>query len=394
MDIPTVPGALYTVATKTSCDITDTATGTPIDSASAGSVTFTAQGTSTTLSDPDATYARVNFKTAAAALRMLGGGDKLPAGTLAADFLESTAQQYMLTGAVPDSSTRFLFPYRILSSATGSTWLFANADADRTETNKAFKYSRGVSVYVEFGAQTRNVQKPFVLGVKETIDLSIKGIYLNGELVSTLNKVSFNGSTELTIPRNLRDTVSNDVEFFACQIWQNDDLVRDFFPCVSPTGRAAMWDKVSKTFFYSSANGEFAVGFTLEQARQLGKLPAGGGTLKISLPENYTDDHSVVEALSVATSKNWILDIKTYSTTAASSSSTFALRRIWVRKTADPSGEYVDGNGNRWHVEWCQTVLGAEPSDLGYEPFRSVEIAVEYWGLSPFIYPDHELQNI
>ena len=78
MDIPTVPGSLYTVATKTTCDITDTATGTPIDSVSSGSVTFTAQGTVTTLSDPDATYSKVNFKNAAAALRMLGGGEQYP----------------------------------------------------------------------------------------------------------------------------------------------------------------------------------------------------------------------------------------------------------------------------------------------------------------------------
>lgn len=78
MDIPTVPGSLYTVATQTTCDITDTATGTPIDTVTSGSVTFTAQGAVTTLSDPTASYTKVNFKNAAAALRMLGGGEKYP----------------------------------------------------------------------------------------------------------------------------------------------------------------------------------------------------------------------------------------------------------------------------------------------------------------------------
>jgi hypothetical protein len=173
---------------------------------------------------------------------------------------------------------------------------------------------------------------------------------------------------------------------------ENETKVK-LLPSISPLGEPCLVDTVSKKTYKNNGTGAFIVGLTIAQARQLSKLPAGGGTLKISLPENYTDDEAVVGALSTATENGWIFEIQTY-TTADASARTFSLRRIWVRKNEDTAGEYVDENGARWHVEWCQNVLGAEPTDLGYEPFRSVEIAVEYWGLSPFIYPEHELQNI
>ena len=33
---------------------------------------------------------------------------------------------------------------------------------------------------------------------------------------------------------------------------------------------------------------------------------------------------------------------------------------------------------------------GSEPDAHGYEPFRSVEAAVEYWGLTPYVDPEAE----
>jgi hypothetical protein len=33
---------------------------------------------------------------------------------------------------------------------------------------------------------------------------------------------------------------------------------------------------------------------------------------------------------------------------------------------------------------------GSEPDALGYEPFRSVEAATEYWGFTPWVDPEQE----
>lgn len=154
-----------------------------------------------------------------------------------------------------------------------------------------------------------------------------------------------------------------------------------------------MYDKVSKQPFYNSGTGSFIVGFTLAQARQLGNLPATGGTLTISLPSNWQEDDGVVNALATAEANGWVFTYQTYE--AASTVSTFALRRIFVRKTQNENGQYIDADGTRWHVEWCAGMIGAEPTDHGYEPFRSVDAAVSYWELFPWVDPESEemMQN-
>ena len=171
---------------------------------------------------------------------------------------------------------------------------------------------------------------------------------------------------------------------------KNGTLLGEFIPVIDALGRPCMFDKVSKQPFQNSGSGQFIVGMTLAQARKLGILPAGT-TLKVSLPVGWQEDTWVANAIAKATAKGCILeqaeDWSEGDTTAASS---YALRRIWVRRTPDANGSYVDAANTRWLVEWCVDVIGADPESLGYERFRSVDAAVAYWGLTPYVYPETE----
>lgn len=395
MDIPTVPGSLYTVATKTTCDITDTATGTPIDSVSSGSVTFTAQGSVTTLSDPAATYSKVNFKNAAAALRMLGGGsDSLPKGYLSAAFLENHSGQILKLSFLKGSGfkVKYLYPAGLSNSGHvmskyGSLYMpHRNAG-----TAGFFKWpSYGEKKISEFYKQNQ----VYDISANWKIDKSLK---INGEVIYRdlpNPSVSNIDLFALMTPENKLWNANTFVRIFSAAISADEDVVMELAPAIAPDGRTVLHDKVNGGDYADFFGGQFIVGLTRAQARKLGNVPSVGGSLTISLPENYTDDEAVVEALNTATEKGWVLTIQTYSDPAASLASTFSLRRIWARKTADPDGAYVDDTGERWLVEWCQTVLGAEPSDLGYEPFRSVDVALAEWELTPYVYPEEENLSI
>lgn len=380
MDIPTVPGSLYTVATKTTCDITDTATGTPIDSVSSGSVTFAAQGSATTLSDPDATYSKVNFKNAAAALRMLGGGDQLPKGYLAAEFLESTGKEYIDTDIVWKSSDVLRLDYGAISDTPNYNIFGVNNNYRFLNTSVVQMAIKG-SAYNFTTVLTKG--KHYIL-----FDTTYRYVF-DGEEKEGYNATWTAGNLTLfSISTHLYNAVIRFYKF----THENEAKVK-LLPSISQQGEPCLVDTVSKKTYKNTGAGAFIVGLTLAQARQLSKLPAGGGSLKISLPENYTDDEAVVAALSTATDNGWVFEIQTFTTDGASAS-TFSLRRIWVKKTASHAGAYVDATGERWHVEWCQTVLGAEPTDLGYEPFRSVDVALAEWELTPFIYPEEETLSI
>ena len=66
---------------------------------------------------------------------------------------------------------------------------------------------------------------------------------------------------------------------------------------------------------------------------------------------------------------------------------------IWVRKTEDEQGSYVDGSAVRWAVDWLHKIYcpcGLSEAEHGYEAFESMEAALEAWGLMPWVDPEQE----
>lgn len=166
-----------------------------------------------------------------------------------------------------------------------------------------------------------------------------------------------------------------------------------FLPAIDPTGKPCFYNMVTNIPSYNQGSGTFIMGLTLKLAKRLSRLPLAndGGTLTISLPANYTEDTQVLNALEIARQKGWTLTIQTYEDT--SSSSTYSMRRIWVRKTEDENGNYVDSEGKRFIVEWCVDVITPEnktPEEMGYEAFRDVKSAIEIWELSEWVDPEWE----
>lgn len=189
---------------------------------------------------------------------------------------------------------------------------------------------------------------------------------------------------------NNNGVASNNISarVFSASISKGDKVVRDFIPALSIDGAPCMLDKLTNTAFFNLGSGSFTVGFTLNQAKKLKKLPASGGKLTISLPTNYTDDAEVVTALSKARSNGWTLTVQTYNVADVM---TLDLFDIWVRKTQDEQGSYVGSDGVRWQVDWCvemYTPDGSTPVHHGYESHSSVEEACRIWGLVPYIDPE------
>lgn len=389
MDIPTVPGSLYTVSSQTTCNITDTATGNPIDTVTAGSLTFAAQGTVTTLSDAAATYARVNFKTAAAALRMLGGGDKLPEGYLAADFVQFDGNDYVVLSFASKAGDDL----QMLTSVQFFKFL-SRRQGEGKAWNPMFYYGieNGVWVWaLNSTVSYTNIEEDFNWhNVKLSYSRAFSGFSLDDFSFST----TYNASS-VVLPRGLcLGVFLNSLDYANLRkketvIIINDNVKYNLVPAINPSGLVVLVNTITGEALNSNYN-RMRAGLTLAQARKLGQLPSGGGTIKIALPENYTDDDYVLEAIETAEANGWTVDVDTYSSATPTGAASFALRRIWVRKTADPVGNYIDATGARYFVESCQSMYGAEPTDLGYEPFRSVDVALAEWGLTPYISTEEE----
>lgn len=124
----------------------------------------------------------------------------------------------------------------------------------------------------------------------------------------------------------------------------------------------------------------------------LNSFPAytsGTHNVTMGIHVDYQNDPAVLAALDNATAKGWTIE-RQWNGTPTNTASTFGFTRIWARKAEAEQGEYVDSNGVRWHIAWCHSLStpdGSTPEDHGYELYRNVEAAMEYWGLQLWVEP-------
>lgn len=349
------------------------------------------------VSDDSVNVFKATFNSAPAKLRLLGllgGGSSssaLPSGYIAAEFLESTGEQYATIPFAFKASENTVLIETLHYYTTGAQYRgegYRNRAVQGVYNNKAFfvqadSYGRAVgSVKLD----DWNLHKTQFSGYTFTFffkDGSTYSAELDGQAYASNYKLfrCDNNTTWLWLGRKKywKATVDGKVTF-------------NLVPSIDTQGVPCFYDKVSGSTYSSNGTEQFIVGMTCKQALKLAELPATGGTLTVSLPTGYESDAGVQAALEAAAAKGWDITERTHEA-GASAVATFGMRRIWVRRTQNDYGMYVDADGTRWHIDWCVGMHnhdGSEPDAHGYELFRSVDSAVSYWELEPYVDPEQE----
>jgi hypothetical protein len=392
MEITVEPNKMYAVTTSGSCTVVD-ADGLELCTANSGQQSFFVATTSTvTISDDSAKVSRANFKNALAVAGLLGGGDKLPTGYTQADFIlkdDLLGDDCLLSNEVftHQAGVR-LVGYKYVSHGGQAQRIGVHEKCYLEMTNRTtFTVGIGSSALftLPVSVATRYVWTAFYKGsdiVKlETDEGAASGTssYVFKPTVLALFGCPMSATAVGYTGRG---------RVYELKISEGSVDKYIFRPCVSPEGVMTFYcTKTGKLMENYAVSVRNRVGLTNSQAVTLCRnLSNAGGSLKVVLPSGYDTDEKVINALANAEAKGWQITIQTYE--GASAATTYALRRVWVRKTCSERGEYVDADGTRWQVEWCVDVIGADPETLGFERFRSVDAATEYWGLVPYEYPE------
>lgn len=395
----TFPGKVYAVTCSVDCTLTDE-NGMKETVEAGKQFLFMAQSAKVYTSEP-ATVTKGNFKYAPAEmLGLLGGGESAsaqPSGYLAAEFLETESSAEIMLPLVFDVNVHGGLTIEqehmsVVSQATSSAgWADEGYGGINTGLlNGSMACSRnGMGVGTSFVVPANEwfVHKWWFDGKSADIICYAP----DGRSYKTSRTRA--GCTAYTLWAN---RWKGKKRWFRAML--DDVAVFDLIPALSPQGEPCMFNKYDNTVYKNTAGkAAFVVGMTLAQSRKLGKLPKTGGSLTISLPSsivsgNTVTDATVDAAIQTAKANGWQITVRTY-TADATAASTFGLRRIWVRKTQDENGSYIDADGVRYTVDWCATMYtpdDSEPDAHGYEMFRSVDAAVDYWKLEPYVDPEAE----
>ena len=402
----TIAGKIYTVTSPNGCTVTDE-TGLQLGTVEAGEQkAFTATGGAMWLDDT-AARVTVNFNQAPVKLKLLGllggGVSTLPSGYLAAEYIEQPPKKqeldyvnaYIATDVTLSDDMSVTIDHTPVELYWQGEEIYILGNANNgviVNEGSQFGLNFNVKGTCRLGWGGSKYDNPFAKrhykDVRSIVECSKGRVSLDG-YESSLDVTTELNSTNTVVLGAWRKAYGSRSKIHGATIKKGGKLVASYVPALDEVGSPCLYDTIGKKPFYNGAANEFIVGMTMEQARKLGKLPAGGGMLTVSLPSNYAEDEGVVNALATAQENGWKITIQTYEAEAGASS-TFALRRIWVRKRTDEQGSYVDADGSRWQVEWCVDIVGADPEQEGYEPFRSVDVATEYWGLTPWVDPEAE----
>lgn len=195
---------------------------------------------------------------------------RLPEGYTELAYIQSTGTQYVDTGVKPNQDTRIVLDINA-SPTTAAAWLFGarNNNTDRTFNLLSFNsqyrsdYNNSTDEY-----STVNPSGRF------TVDKDGNITKFNGTVGVTAVYGDFQCTYSLFLfANNNAGTAAGfgSLTLYACQIYDDGTLVRDFIPCRNPSGEAGLYDLVEGKFYGNSGSGVLL-----------------GGPQKVSLPEGYT----------------------------------------------------------------------------------------------------------
>ena len=185
----------------------------------------------------------------------------LPSGYTQLEYIQSSGTQWIDTGFKPNQNTRIKMDCNVIGFNSEDAFLFG---ARIASGNTAFCLAADDANTRWFALYGNAVQNPTgTCTGKHSIDFNQNVLTLDGKNF-TFAKTTFQSSYNLllfaTITNGNVDSQRGKMAIYSCQIYDNGNLIRDFVPCVDPTGNAGLYDVVSGQFYGNAGTGTFTAG--------------------------------------------------------------------------------------------------------------------------------------
>ena len=208
-----------------------------------------------------------------------GGGSVLPEGYTQVEYIQSSGTQYVDTGFKPNQDTRVVMDFELLSvtgqyadpifgvrtSASSNGYYFW-----ATGTSGADQYQSGYNNGSTYPAVTR-------VG-RHTVDKNKNVTTVDG-VTTEAAYAAFTTAWNMLLFQSYNNgnlySQTTKMRLYSCQTYDNDALIRDYLPCIDPSGEAGLYDIVNGAFYGNDGTGAFVAGPPVNP-----KLPDGYKRLK------------------------------------------------------------------------------------------------------------------
>ena len=194
---------------------------------------------------------------------------RLPDGYTELEYIESTGTQYIDTEFKPNQNTRVAGVFKTIDIDIPYFWWGARTSS---ETMNFCTLRVGSGIRSDYGeSKVKVLSSPST--EKVLIDQS-KNICtyattsINNEISTFVSQYSL-----FLFAANTGGSAGyfGHHKMYSCQIYDNSNLIRNFIPCINPTGSAGLYDVINGKFYGNAGTGVFI-----------------SGSPKVTLPNGYT----------------------------------------------------------------------------------------------------------
>lgn len=186
---------------------------------------------------------------------------ELPEGYTQVEYIESSGTQYVDTGFAPNNNTRI--ESDIVVTTGGTSFLFGarnNSSANATSNSFSMPQISGTSLRSDYGSVESSISISPVQRLK--IDKNKNVTTINGTTVTATTQTFSCTYNLVLLAVNTAGTISAKIsaKLYACRIYDNGTLIRDYVPCTNQTGVGGLYDLVENKFYPNNGTGEFITG--------------------------------------------------------------------------------------------------------------------------------------
>lgn len=186
---------------------------------------------------------------------------RLPEGYTELAYIQSTGEQYVDSGIIPNQDTR-VYAECVLPISTGSTQALFGCRV--SSSSRQFQFvTQGGYYRTDYNTTINNFTENSYGEAKFYVDKNKNLTDVNGDYSVSQTYGAF------TCPGNLYIFATNNngavyaksfVTLYTLKIYDNGVLARDFVPCISPTGSVGLYDLIGGQFYGNSGTGKFLAG--------------------------------------------------------------------------------------------------------------------------------------